>query len=330
MAYSNTISQTAFITSDVIDEAYRLCGLTAQQITSEMQDTAQKQLYLHLSQMGNRGIPLWAIDKQILPMVQGQQTVTLPVGTIDVLNGQYRLLSQYTGTESARLGGVQTVFTSATKVSTVGIKTTASPTYSLVFEVSTDGVTWTQVGSTGSTAFTAGQWAWFDIDGPGTYQYFCIRDQAGTTLVLTSTYLGGNPYEVPLSRLNRDDYTQMPNKTYEGQPLQFWLDRQASVPLMRLWPTPDARSATAQFVIWRHRHIMDVGTLQQTVEIPQRWFDAICLRLAARLCLRTPNVDPGRRAAIDNDLQEAELLAWSEERDNSPQRITNDISAYTI
>ena len=49
MAYSNTISQTAFITSDVIDEAYRLCGLTAQQITSEMQDTAQKQLYLHLS-----------------------------------------------------------------------------------------------------------------------------------------------------------------------------------------------------------------------------------------------------------------------------------------
>ena len=48
MAYSNTISQTAFITSDVIDEAYRLCGLTAQQITSEMQDTAQKQLYLHL------------------------------------------------------------------------------------------------------------------------------------------------------------------------------------------------------------------------------------------------------------------------------------------
>ena len=330
MAYSDTISQTQFITNDVIDEAFRLCGMAMQQITSEMQDTAQKQLYLHLSSMGNRGIPLWAIDKQIIPIVQGQQTVTLPIGTIDVLNGQYRLLSQYTGTESERLGGLQTQFTSATKVSTVGIKTTASPTYNLVFEVSDDAVTWTQVGTTGSTAFTAGAWAWFDIDGPGSYTYFCIRDQAGTSLVLTSTYLGGNPYEVPLSRLNRDDYTQMPNKTYEGQPLQFWLDRQASAPLMRLWPAADARSATAQFVIWRHRHIMDVGTLQQSIEIPQRWYDALCLRLAARLSLRIPGVDPARRQLIATDLQEAELLAWSEERDNSPQRITNDISAYTI
>ena len=329
MAYSDTISMTSFITNDVIDEAFRLCGMNMQQITSEMQDTAQKQLYLHLSQMPNRGIPLWAIDKQILPIVQGQQTVTLPVGTIDVLNGQYRLLSQNTGTESVRLGGVQTQFTSATKVSTVGIKTTASPTYSLIFEVSDDGVTWTQVGTTGETAFTAGQWSWFDIDGPGSYTYFCIRDQAGTALVLTSSYLGGNPYEVPLSRLNRDDYTQMPNKTYEGQPLQFWLDRQVPVPLMRLWPAADGRSATAQFVIWRHRHIMDVGTLQQSVEIPQRWYDALCLRLATRLSLRIPGVDPARRQLIAADMQEAEMLAWAEERDASPTRITYNFSAYT-
>ena len=325
MATSGTISTTVFDTNDVIDEAYSLCGLAPQQITPEMQDRAKKQLYLQLSSMGNTSIPLWAMDKKILPLTEGQQTVSTPVGTIDVLNAQYRTLSQYTGTEGTRLGGVTTQFASATQVTSVGVK--LAGTFNLIFETSNDGATWTQVGSSGSTTFSTTAWSWFDIDGPLGATYFCIRDQAGSTLSLTASYLGGGPYEVPMARLNKDDYQQLPNKVFPGRPLQFWLDRQVDGPVMRLWPAADA--TVAQIVILRHRHIMDVGTLQQTLEIPQRWFDAICSRLGYRLAMRTPQVDPGRAALIQPVMLKAEMDAWAEERDNSPVRITFDNSAYT-
>lgn len=327
MATSGTISTTLFDTNEVIDEAFSLCGLAPQQITPEYQIIAQRQLYLHLSSMGNKAVPLWALDTQILPLRQGQMAVTTPIGTIDILNCQYRTLTRYTGTESARLGGISTQFETPTKITSVGIQTTADVTYSLVFETSADGVTWTTVRTTGATAFTAGQYAWFDIDGPLASLYFCIRDIAGTTLVLTSSYLGGNPYEVPMSRLNKDDYQSMPDKTFQGRPLQFWLDRQVDVPIMRLWPAAD--STVAQIVMLRHRHIMDVGTLQQTIEVPQRWYDAICLRLAYRLCKRIPQVDPGRANLIAPDMMQADAEAWAEERDRSPFRLTFDNSAYT-
>jgi hypothetical protein len=327
MATSGTISTTLFDTNEVIDEAFSLCGLGFQQITPEMQVVAQKQLYLHLSSMGNKAIPLWALDKQILPLRQGQMSVTTPPGTIDILNCQYRTLNQWSGTESVRLGGSQIQFDAATKVTSVGLMPNASATYDLLLETSDDGLTWTTVATPGSTAVTAGIYAWFDIDGPVATTYFCIRDIAGTTLSLTSTFFGGNPYEVPMSRLNKDDYQSMPNKTFEGRPYQFWLDRQVDAPVMRLWPAADA--TVAQIVMLRHRHIMDVGTLQQTIEMPQRWYDAVCLRLAYRLAKRTPQVDPGRANMIAPDMMQAETDAWAEERDRSPLRITADNSAYT-
>lgn len=327
MTTTGTISQTSFDTNDVIDEAFRLCGVAAQRITPEMQDIAKKQLYLQLSSFGNRGIPLWAIDKQVLPLTQGQQSVTTPVGTIDILNASYRTMTEIAGLQTTRLGGIQWTFSGPQKVVSVGVETTASVTYNLVLEVSADGVTWMTARTTGATAFTAGEWVWFDIDGPGSYQYFCIRDHAATALVLTSTYLGGNPYEVPMSRLNKDDFTQLPNKTVEGRPLQFWQDRQVDRPVMRLWPAADA--TVAQIVIWRQRHVMDIGTLQQTIEVPQRWLDALTLRLAYRLAMRVPQVDPGRVQLIAPEMQQAETLAWSDERDNSPFRFVSNNTAYT-
>ena len=51
MATSGTVSTTQFTTRQVIDHAYRRCRLGAQQITSEMIDIANDQLYLILSNL---------------------------------------------------------------------------------------------------------------------------------------------------------------------------------------------------------------------------------------------------------------------------------------
>jgi len=90
MAYSNTVSQTVFNTRRVIENAARRCKLPAQSLTPEHVDIANDQLFMLLSDLSNRGIQLWCIDKQIYPLYNGVGDVTLVTGTLDVLNSNLR------------------------------------------------------------------------------------------------------------------------------------------------------------------------------------------------------------------------------------------------
>jgi hypothetical protein len=47
--------------------------------------TARRSLSLMLAEWANRGINLWTVDQRVLPLVQGQDTYTLPADTVDLL-----------------------------------------------------------------------------------------------------------------------------------------------------------------------------------------------------------------------------------------------------
>ena len=132
-----------------------------------------------------------------------------------------------------------------------------------------------------------------------------------------------------MARLNRDDYVNLPNKAFEGRPLQFWVDRLLNAPVLYLWPVPSAQFVTAQVVVWVKRYIMDVGTMTQEIEIPQRWYDAVVYILASRIAEETPTVDPQMIAILDQKAQRALLEAENEERDDSPIYLTPNIAVYT-
>ena len=97
MAVSGTVSTTVFKTRKVVDHAFRRCRMQPQQISSELIDTAMDNLYLLLSSLGSQGVPLWCIEKDILPLYLGQATATPPKGTMDILNANYRWLSRQNG-----------------------------------------------------------------------------------------------------------------------------------------------------------------------------------------------------------------------------------------
>ncbi len=90
MATSGTVATTTFNTRKVIDHAFRRCKLVPQQITPEHLDTALDLLFLELSALGNRGIPLWTIDKILLPIYERTASVPTPDGTIDVFDVNLR------------------------------------------------------------------------------------------------------------------------------------------------------------------------------------------------------------------------------------------------
>jgi hypothetical protein len=327
MAYSNTVSQTSFNTRRVIENAARRCKLPAQSLTPEHVDIANDQLFMLLSDLSNRGIQLWCIEKQIYPLYNGVGDVTLVTGTLDVLNSNLRTLQQVSGTNTDTSTYREVSFTTQTFVSTVGIKWTAAAV-PIALERSDDGVVWDVVQTETPTA-TAGQWTWFDLESSVAKSFFRVRATTGT-LGFSLIYLANTPTEIPLARLNRDDYTNLPNKTFQStRPLQYWFDRQVQQPVMHLWPVPNQEAEFNQIVLWRQRYIMDVGTMTEEIEVPQRWYEAIVAMLAARLAMEYIEVDAQLIPMLDAKAKESLYFAQQEERDNSPMMILPNIAMYT-
>jgi hypothetical protein len=327
MAYSNTISQTTFDTRKVIDHAFRRCKMTAQQITSEYIDIANDQLYLLLSNLANQGVPLWCIEKLIMPLYSGVGNVTLDTSIVDILNSNLRYLQPVNGTDYDTTTSRTIDFGGTTFVSTIGIlwSQAAVP---IAIEQSVDFINWTTI-QTETPSAKAGEWTWYDLNISVATQYFRVRATSGT-LGFSDLFTGNTPTEIPLARLNRDDYTNLPNKAFQSnRPLQYWFDRQIPNPIMNLWPVPNDGAATYQLTLWCHRYIMDVGTMTQQIEVPQRWYNAIVSGLANLLAQELPEVPAelmpmlAQRAAMDLATVQAE------ERDNSPIMWAPNISMYT-
>lgn len=327
MAFSNTVSQTVFNTGRVIDNAYRRCRIPAQQITSEYIDIAKDQLYLLLSELANEGTPLWCIEKQIYPLYDGVGQITTDTGTVDILNGNLRWLQEVTGTNTDTSTAREVYFASPSFVTTVGVRWSQA-SVPLSLQRSDDGIVWETI-QTETPSATAGEWTWFDLESSVATYYFRVLATTGT-LGFSQIYLGNTPTEIPLARINRDDYTNLPNKSFQNnRPLQYWFDRQVNQPIMHLWPVPNIAAETYQIVIWRQRYIMDVGTLTQELEIPQRWYEAIVSLLAARLAMETIEADPQLIPILDAKADRALAIAQMEERDNSPMMIQPNIAPYT-
>ncbi|QDH50437.1 hypothetical protein [Caulobacter phage KcrB] len=327
MAYSNTVSQTVFSTRKVIDSAVRRCRIPAQMITAEYIDIANDQLYLLLSSLANQGVQLWCIDKLILPLYDGVGAVPLPTSTNDILNSNFRTLQAVTGTNTDTSTSRTVEFETETAVTSVGVLWSAA-SVPLSIQRSDDNVAW-ETTQTETPSAAAGQWTWFDLDSSVATTYFRVVATSGT-LSFDQLYLGNSPTEIPLARMNRDDYTNFPNKYFTSdRPTNFWFDRQIPQPVMRLWPVPNAAASVDQLVVWVQRYIMDVGTMTQQLEVPQRWYEAVVCMLAVRMARELQEADVSVIPRLEAEAKEALYYAQMEERDNSPIRIAPNIRCYT-
>jgi hypothetical protein len=325
MAYSGNVSSTTFNALKVVDHAFRRCRLPAQAITAEMQSYALNSLYLMLSELANIKTPSWCIEKLILPMYQNQPLVTLPPGTVEVLNLNYRVLQLLDGAVVATSNEYRVSFTSQTVVDTVGIKWSAAAV-PVTFQVSTNGSVWVTVGTSDAVA-SAGEITWTDISGALPFQYFRITSVS--PLNYSAITLGNLPQEIPLGQLNRDNYVNQSNKVFPGRPSNYYFQRDLPEPVIYLWPAPFSASEQAQLVLWRHRQIMDTENLKQEVEVPQRWLQAIVDGLASKVAAETPAVDAALMPVLDQRAAMSMQRAWDGDNDGSAIQINPGIGVYT-
>ena len=351
MAYSGTVGQTVVNVQTLIDHAVRRCGKLAEEITSEQQLTARESLFFLLSSLANKGINYWAISKKVFGLKADQYIYNLPVGGIDVLNVLYRTMNRPTGSYSSSSGTAANAFdnnidticqqtaingnisvnygtNNPIYAGSIGILPGTSGSFDILLEYSVDGTTWVTLEDTGVTTWVNNEWLWYDIDPGQSVQYYRMRETGGNTLAVREFYIGNNSREIQMARLNRDDYTNLPNKNFTAnQPYQFWFDRTIPQATIYLWPTPS--DPFIQMTVWYSRQIMDVGALTDELEVPQRWYEATIMMLAHRLSLELPAVPDSRIMYLEKMANQFLYEAEEEERDKSPIYFSPNISVYT-
>ena len=331
MSTSGTVSQTRFTTRKVIDRAYNRCKIPPEFIGAERIATALDCLYMILSAVANKGIPLWAIQPEILPLQGGKQSVSCPLGTVDVLNCNLRKLQRTTGTNSTSASEYITTLEDATRITSFGVKPGSSGVWSFEIQGSNDNfvVDIETLYIAIDETMTEGVWSWFDSENIMDFESYRVLAIPPTTQDVVDFFLGNSPTEIPLALINRDDYANLPDKTFLGRPTQFWYDKQRVNPIITLWPAPGLEYELYQLVLYVKRHIQDVGTLAQELEIPQTWYLAIVNRLAYELALEDKEVPAELVPLLKEVSDETWKDAWDGQSDAAPVKLVPNIGPYT-
>jgi hypothetical protein len=356
MATSGTVGLTTVSVQNLIDDAARASGKLAEELTVEQIQSSKRNLFYVLSSIINKGIQYFAIKKTVIGLNADQYIYNMPVGSNDALNVLYRQMERPSGSYSTSAGGtVANVYDGDTStfcqqtsangnisvnygtsnpvyIGSIGIlpyvSGGGSATWTITYEYSVDGSTWNTLDSLGSIAVTDNEWVWTDIDPGQNVIAYRVRASGGTTLALREFYLGNNSREIQMARLNRDDYTNLPNKNFTAnQPYQFWFDRTIPVPSIYLWPVPS--DPFIQMTVWYSAQIEDIGALSGELAIPDRWLLAVESMLAHRMSLILPAVPLERVKYLEGQADRNFNDAEQEERDKSPIYWAPNISVYT-
>jgi hypothetical protein len=355
MAYSDTYGQV-YNVQTLIDHGARRCGKLAEELTSEQLLSARESLGFVMSNLINIGIQYWAIEKEVIGLTPDKYIYTLPNGSNDVLNALYRTMNRPDGSYTTSAGGT-VALVGDNDINTFCEQTTpngnisvnfgtdnpiyagsigllpyvaggGSATWTLILEYSADGITWNTLNDLGTVVVTDKQWIWTDIDPGQSVQYYRVRISGGSTLALREFYVGNNSREITMSRLNRDDYTNLPNKNFTAnQPYQYWFNRTVPNPEIYLWPAPS--DPFVQMTVWYSKQVMNVGELTNELQIPQRWYLAVINMLAHQMAMELPQVPMDRVQYLEAQAEKSLALAEAEERDRSPIYFAPNIGVYT-
>ena len=114
-----------------------------------------------------------------------------------------------------------------------------------------------------------------------------------------------------LDRVSRSEFLNIPNKTTQGRPTQFFLDRQIT-PNLKIWPTPE--NSTDIVTYNALTRIQDADSQTNTLEVPFRFYPCLAAGLAYYISLkRAPNRVQLLKAMYEEEFERA----MTEDRDRA-------------
>lgn len=90
--------------------------------------------------------------------------------------------------------------------------------------------------------------------------------------------------DIPLNMYTANNYNLLSNKLDPGKPIHFWYEPGINTGQMKVWPTPDATTATNCTVTFRYQaNFEQFNSATDTPDFPQVWYEPIIYTLAHRL-----------------------------------------------
>lgn len=124
--------------------------------------------------------------------------------------------------------------------------------------------------------------------------------------------------DLAVTRISVSTYSSIPNKLTQARPIQIYINRQAPIPNVTLWPTPDG-SQTYTLIYWYLRRIEDAGTGVNTMDVPFRFIPCMVAGLAYYLSMKLPNA-LDRMQFLKAEYDTAWDLASTEDREKAAIR----------
>lgn len=158
-----------------------------------------------------------------------------------------------------------------------------------------------------------------------------LTDQGSPILIVgppnpnAGTPAAYGPIDLLLYPLSRGDYMAIPDKSQQGRPTSFWIDRQV-VPVFNIWLTPGPINGVYQLVYRRSRQVQDADiTGGQQLQVPYRFLESFVSDLAAHLAMKWA---PARFKDLSAYAAQEWTLASEEDREKISTFFVPDLSGY--
>lgn len=154
----------------------------------------------------------------------------------------------------------------------------------------------------------------------GTGNYTIAPD----TIDILSVVVRRDGTDFSLDRLSRDEYLNVPEKTQQSRPNQFFLDRQIS-PVLKLWPVPEN---STDVVYYNALTRMDDAVTQDgSLDVPFRFYPCLAAGLAYYISLKRA---PNRTQLLKSVYEEEFERAMTEDRDRASFNVVPKYEYYRV
>ena len=109
--------------------------------------------------------------------------------------------------------------------------------------------------------------------------------------------------DIEVDRISRAEYLNISNKSTGGTPVQFFVERNSSAPVLYLYPTPDGAHSFKYYALTK---MQDAGNYTNELEVPTRFLPCLVSGLAYYLSVKkSPERTPLLKQIYDEEWQRA-------------------------
>ena len=275
---------------EIIEDAYERIGM--QGVSGYQLKTAKRSLNILFSEWGNRGLQFWEVKNQNVTLVDGQAVYTF-----------YR--SPADGTSS----GVSTTLSAGINaaVTTIGVASvTGLPTAGGIIIIGTEQITYSGISSLNLTGCVRG------VNGSTAATHSTsdavLQFPIGMTDIQEANHrVKSTSVDTPMTRISRSQYQGFSNKTSEGLPTQYWVQRFIDKVTMTLYLTPGAAQDGNYINFYYTKRIDDVGAYTNATDVPYRFVPCMIMGLAYYLAIKyAPQRVQELKLLYEDELKRAE------------------------